>query len=32
LPERDRARIEREGGLILRAEHAKYITEVIKRE
>jgi hypothetical protein len=32
LPERDRARVEREDGLISRAEYEKYITEVIKRQ
>jgi predicted pyridoxine 5'-phosphate oxidase superfamily flavin-nucleotide-binding protein len=32
LPARDRARAEREGGLISRAEYEKYVTEVIKRE
>jgi uncharacterized protein len=32
LPARDRARVEREGGLISRAEYEKYVTEVIKRE
>jgi hypothetical protein len=32
LPARDRARVEREGGLISRAEYEKYVAEVIKRE
>ena len=32
LPARDRARADREGGLISRAEYEKYVTEVIKRE
>jgi len=32
LPARDRARVEREGGSISRADYEKYITEVIKRE
>ena len=32
LPARDRARVEREGGLISRAEYEKYLTEVSKRE
>jgi predicted pyridoxine 5'-phosphate oxidase superfamily flavin-nucleotide-binding protein len=32
LPARDRARVEREGGLISRAEYEKYVIEVIKRE
>jgi predicted pyridoxine 5'-phosphate oxidase superfamily flavin-nucleotide-binding protein len=32
LPARDRARAEREGHLISRAEYEKYVTEVIKRE
>ena len=32
LPARDRARVEREGGLLSRAEYEKYVTEVIKRE
>jgi hypothetical protein len=32
LPARDRARVEREGGLISRAEYEKYIAEVAKRE
>jgi uncharacterized protein len=32
LPVRDRARVEREGGLISRAEYEKYVTEVIKRQ
>jgi uncharacterized protein len=32
LPERDRARVEREGGLISRAEYEKYITDVVKRD
>jgi uncharacterized protein len=32
LPARDRARADREGGLISRAEYEKYLTEVIKRE
>ena len=31
LPARDRERVEREGGLISRAEHEKYISEVTKR-
>jgi hypothetical protein len=32
LPARDRARVEREGGLVSRAEYEKYLTEVSKRE
>jgi uncharacterized protein len=32
LPARDRARVEREGGLISRADYEKYIAEVSKRE
>jgi predicted pyridoxine 5'-phosphate oxidase superfamily flavin-nucleotide-binding protein len=32
LPERDRTRVEREGGVISRAQYEKYINEVIKRE
>jgi len=32
LPAQDRARVEREGGLISRAEYEKYVIEVIKRE
>jgi uncharacterized protein len=32
LPARDRARADREGSLISRAEYEKYVTEVIKRE
>ncbi|MGE5366795.1 MAG: pyridoxamine 5'-phosphate oxidase family protein [Betaproteobacteria bacterium] len=32
LPARDRARVEREGGLVSRAEFEKYLTEVSKRE
>jgi predicted pyridoxine 5'-phosphate oxidase superfamily flavin-nucleotide-binding protein len=32
LPARDRTRVEREGGVISRAEYEKYITEVVKRE
>lgn len=32
LPERDRARVEREGGLISRLDYEKYIAEVSKRE
>ena len=32
LPARDRARVEREGGLLSRAEYEKYVTKVIKRE
>jgi predicted pyridoxine 5'-phosphate oxidase superfamily flavin-nucleotide-binding protein len=32
LPARDRARVEREGGLISRAEYEKYLTEATKRE
>jgi hypothetical protein len=32
LPARDRERVEREGGLISRAEYEKYISEVTKRQ
>jgi uncharacterized protein len=32
LPARDRARVEREGGLISRAEYEKYVIEAIKRK
>jgi uncharacterized protein len=32
LPARDRARVEREGGLLSRLEYKKYVAEVIKRE
>jgi len=32
LPARDRERVEREGGLISRAEYEKYISEITKRE
>lgn len=32
LPARDRARVEREGGLISRAEYEKYLTDVADRE
>jgi uncharacterized protein len=32
LPARDRDRVEREGGLVSRAEYEKYLTEVSKRE
>jgi hypothetical protein len=32
LPARDRERVEREGGLIARADYEKYISEVTKRE
>ena len=32
LPARDRARVEREGALISRAEYEKYLTEVASRE
>jgi uncharacterized protein len=32
LPERDRARVRREGGVIPRAQYEKYVSEVIKRE
>jgi predicted pyridoxine 5'-phosphate oxidase superfamily flavin-nucleotide-binding protein len=32
LPARDRARVEREGGVVPRAEYEKYIAEVSKRE
>jgi predicted pyridoxine 5'-phosphate oxidase superfamily flavin-nucleotide-binding protein len=32
LPAQDRARVEREGGLISRAEYEKHVIEVIKRE
>jgi predicted pyridoxine 5'-phosphate oxidase superfamily flavin-nucleotide-binding protein len=32
LPARDRARVEREGGLVSRAAYEKYLTEVSKRE
>jgi hypothetical protein len=32
LPARDRTRVEREGGVISRAEYEKYVTEVVKRE